>query len=80
MKKVFGLLAFLSFFLVIGTMGAVEQYIIPLKVGTIRMGIGLFLFCLFCLLSGAFKPCVSGKRKPPLGVVDRKGGKRKSSF
>lgn len=54
MKKVFGVLAFLSFFYLLGVVGAVEQD---------TMGIGLGCFWLFCELSGAFYPALPRKRK-----------------
>ena len=52
MKKFFGVLAFLSFFYLLGVVGAVEQDTIGLGAGMIRMGIGLGCFGLFCELSG----------------------------
>jgi len=63
MKKVFGTLAFLSFFYILGVVGAVEQDTMTLGAGMIRMGIGLGCFWLFCELSGAFYPALSRKRK-----------------
>ena len=56
MKKVFGTLAFLSFFYILGVVGAVEQNTMALGAGIVRMGIGLGCFWLFCELSGAFYP------------------------
>ncbi len=55
MKKVFGTLAFLSFFYILGVVGAVEQDTMALGAGMVRMGIGLGCFWLFCELSGAVK-------------------------
>ena len=43
MKKVFGVLAFLSFFYLLGVVGAVEQDTMALGTGMVRMGIGLLL-------------------------------------
>ena len=44
MKKVFGVLAFLSFFYLLGVVGAVEQDTMALGTGMVRMGIGLGYF------------------------------------
>lgn len=63
MKKVFGTLAFLSFFYILGIVGAVEQDTMVLGAGMVRMGIGLGCFWLFCELSGAFDPIPPRKRK-----------------
>ena len=60
MKKVFGVLAFLSFFYLLGVVGAVEQDTMALGAGMVRMGIGLGCFC---ELSGAFCPVPPRKRK-----------------
>ena len=56
MKKVFGTLAFLSFFYILGVAGSVEQNTLAIGAGMIRMGIGLGCFWLFCELSGAIYP------------------------
>ena len=61
MKKVFGVLAFFSFFYLLGV--AVEQDTMTLGAGMVRMGIGLSCFWLFCELSGAFYPAPPRKRK-----------------
>ena len=63
MKKVFGVLAFLSFFYLLGVVGAVGQDTMALGTGMVRMGIGLGCFWLFCELSGAFYPAPPRKRK-----------------
>lgn len=63
MKKVFGVLAFLSFFYLLGVVGAVEQDTMALGAGIVRMGIGLGCFWLFCELSGAFYPAPPRKGK-----------------
>jgi len=62
-RKVFGTLAFLSFFYILGVVGAVEQDTMALGAGMVRMGIGLGCFWLFCELSGAFEPIPPRKRK-----------------
>lgn len=62
-EKVFGVLAFLSFFYLLGVVGAVEQDTMALGAGMVRMGIGLGCFWLFCELSGAFYPAPPRKRK-----------------
>nr|DAE24634.1 MAG TPA: hypothetical protein [Myoviridae sp. ctPVE25] len=63
MKKVFGILAFLSFFYILGVVGAVEQGTMALGTGAVRMGIGYGCFWLFCERSGAFYPAPPRKRK-----------------
>ena len=63
MKKVFGVLAVLSFVYLLGVVGAVEQDTIALGAGMVRMVIGLGCFWLFCELSGAFYPAPQRKRK-----------------
>ena len=54
MKKVFGIIAFLSFLFLLGTVGSVEQDMIPLGTGVIRMVAGFSSFCLFTWLAGGF--------------------------
>ena len=54
-KKVFGSLAFLMFFLMYGTVGAIECDTLPLFEGTIRLIIFLALWVLFAYLAGAFE-------------------------
>ena len=88
MKKVFGVLAFLSFFYLLGVVGAVEQDTMALGTGMVRMGIGLGCFWLFCELSGAFYPaplsCTvfrsRSKEKAADGTGTSINGKRKSSI
>lgn len=80
MKKVFGTLAFLSFFFLLGTVGAVEQDMISLKSGTIRMAVELLVFWLSCELSGAYEPYVYEEKKNRPRCSRPKGGKRKSSI
>ena len=62
-KKVFGILAFLSFLYSFGVIGAVEQNTMNLGAGIIRVGIGLSCCWLCCKLSGAFYPAPPRKRK-----------------
>ena len=54
MKKVFGTIAILSFLFLLGTVGSVEQDMIPLGTGVIRMVAGLAAFWLFTWLAGGF--------------------------
>ena len=54
-KKVFGSLAFLMFFLMYGTVGAIECDTLPLFEGTIRLIIFLALWVLFAYLAGGFE-------------------------
>ena len=81
MKKVFGTLAFLSFFALLGAVGAVEQDMISLGTGTVRMAIGLVAFYVFCKLAGAFDPYYYDEDEESRPRCSRpKGGKRKSSI
>ena len=52
MKKVFGALAFLSFFYLLGVVGSIEKEIITLSVGAIHMAVSLVCFGLFGMLYG----------------------------
>ena len=54
MKKVFGTIAFLSFLFLLGTVGSVEQDMIPLGTGVIRMIVGFASLWLFTWLAGGF--------------------------
>ena len=56
MKKVFGILAFLSFMMVFGTVGAIEQDMISLTRGIVQGAIGLICTDVFCRLAGAYDP------------------------
>lgn len=56
MKKIFGILAFLSFLFLLGSVGGVEQDTLSLGTGTIYMVIGLACFGLFTWLAGGFDP------------------------
>lgn len=62
-RKVFGTLAFLSFFYILGVIGAVEQDTMALGVGVILMVINLGLMWLFTWLAGGFYPAPPRKRK-----------------
>ena len=56
MKKVFGILAFLSFMMVFGTVGAIEQDMISLTRGIVQGAIGLICMDVFCRLARAYDP------------------------
>lgn len=49
MKKLFSILVVLSFFWMIGTVGALEQDVIPLGTAIWRMGIAFLTFVLSCI-------------------------------
>ena len=53
-KTVCGVIAFVLFFLMLGAVGAIEQDIVPLFPGMIRVFALMALWVLFCNLSGAF--------------------------
>lgn len=52
MKKVFGALAFLSFFYLLGVVGSIEKEIMTLGIGAIHMAVSLVCFGLFGKLYG----------------------------
>lgn len=52
MKKVFGILAFLSFFYLLGVVGSIEKEMMSLGVGAIHMAASLVCFGLFGKLYG----------------------------
>lgn len=54
-KKIFGSLAFLMFFLVCGTVGAIECDTVPLTGGMIRTFVFMALWVLFTYLAGGFE-------------------------
>ena len=54
MKKIFGTIAFLSFLFLLGTVGSVEQDMIPLGTGVIRMVVSFASLWLFTWLAGGF--------------------------
>jgi len=58
-----GVLAFISFMAMIGTVGAVERDTVPLLEGTVRMFGFLFLWAGFLFLAGAFQPVHKERRK-----------------
>ena len=66
MRKVFGVLAFFSFFWLLGVVGGIEQDTVSLGTGTIYI-----CFYVFCKLSGAFDP-YPYKRKSRPRYADRK--------
>ena len=55
MKKVFGILAFLSFFFVLGTVGAIECDMIAPGTGFIRAMLGIVVMAVFAKIAGAFE-------------------------
>lgn len=63
-KTVCGAIAFVLFFLMLGTVGAIEQDIVPLFPGMIRVFALMALWVLFCNLSGAFDYTEPERRKP----------------
>lgn len=78
MRRFFGVLAFLSFFWLYGTIGAVEQDMLSLGTGTIHMVLALACFYVFCKLAGAFYP--TQKKKSRSRCSRPKSGKRKCSI
>lgn len=77
MRKVFGVMAFFSFFWLLGVVGGIEQDTISLGTGTIYMVISLTCFYVFCKLSGAFDP-YPYKRKSRPRYADRKTASAKA--
>jgi len=63
---VFGVIAFAMFFLMIGTVGAVECDNLPLGSGMIRAFAFMGLWVLFSWLAGAFEPTT--ERSEPLEI------------
>ena len=55
LRKVFGSLAFLMFFLIYGTVGAIEHDTLTLFEGTVRLIIFLALWILVIHLAGGFR-------------------------
>lgn len=53
-KTVCGVIAFVMFFVLLGTVGAVEQNTVPFAEGTARMFAALGLWAFFTWQSGAF--------------------------
>lgn len=83
MRKVFGVLAFLSFFLLLGVVGSVEQNQLSLGIGTVYMFLSLGVWVLFSWLAGAFDYSYTYEEDENEESRPRcsrpKGGKRKSS-
>ena len=65
-KTVCGVIAFFMFFVLLGTVGAVEQNMVPLAEGTARMFAALGLWVFFTWQSGAFD--YSHERSEPCEV------------
>lgn len=61
MKRIFGTLAFLSFFWLLGTVAAVEQDMMALGTGTLHMALALFVNWPECFT-------YAEKEKPQTGV------------
>ena len=82
MKNVFGTIAILSFMFLLGTVGSVEQDMIPLGTGVICMVVGLASLWLFTWLAGGFDYSYTfDEDKESRPRCSRpKGGKRKSSL
>ena len=55
LKTLFGVFSFISFFLMLGTVGAIETNIMPLGQGAFRAFLFLVLFAVFAHLGGAFE-------------------------
>ena len=54
MKKVFGIIAILSFLFLLGTVGSMDQDMISLRIGIIRTASGIASFWIFSWLAGWF--------------------------
>lgn len=78
MKRIFGTLAFLSFFWLLGTVAAVEQDMMALSTGTIHMVLALACFYVFCKLAGVFYP--TEKKKSRSRCSRPENGKHKCSI
>jgi hypothetical protein len=63
-KTVCGVIAFVLFFLMLGAVGAIEQDIVPLFPGMVRVFALMSLWVLFCNLAGAFGYTEPERRKP----------------
>ncbi len=63
-KTVCGVIAFVLFFLMLGAVGAIEQDIVPLFSGMVRVFALMALWVLFCNLAGAFDYTEPERRKP----------------
>lgn len=82
MKKMFGVIAFLSFLFLLGTVGSVEQGMMSLGTGVVRMVFSLVSFAVFTWLAGGFDYSYTfdedEESRPRCSRP--KGGKRKSSL
>ena len=54
-KSIFGAIAFVSFFLVLGSVGAMERYTISFEQGAVQMVGFMASFALCAYLAGGFK-------------------------
>ena len=75
-KTVFGVIAFVMFFLMIGTVGAVECDTLPLGSGMVQAFVYMGLWVLFSWLAGAFEPIT--ERSEPLEVPTKDPDARSS--
>lgn len=62
-KTVCGVIAFVFFFLMLGTVGAIEQDQVALGTGTIRAFVFEALWAVFAKLAGAFDPVPYKERR-----------------
>ena len=74
-KTVCGVIAFVMFFVMLGTVGAVENDALPLLPGAVRILAALGLWVLFSYLAGAFD--YSQERSEPREVQRENPGARK---
>ena len=80
MKRIFGTLAFLSFFGLLGTVAAVEQDMMALSTGTLHMAVALALFYVFCKLAGVFYLRRKGKAADGSAVPSTASVKSQSDY
>lgn len=64
-KTVCGVIAFVFFLLMLGTVGAIEQDQVALGPGIIRAFVFEALWAVFCKLAGAFDPIPTQERRKP---------------
>lgn len=55
LKRCFEIMAFVSLFFVLGTVGAIDRQILPLTVGITQLAMFLFCFVLSTCLAGIMK-------------------------
>ena len=79
LRTLSGSIAFVMFFLIIGTVGAVECDALPLFEGTIRLIIFLALWVLFTYLAGGFEE-YSERRDKQKGRKERTPCKQQHSL